>query len=202
MAILNTNWLEAAWLGYNNPTNHSTCIFNAHNSTTLTAVIWLHNTSRCTWTYANTKPFYGPLSGTTGWAGTRRDIHSHTWNILWEFLNFMKRGEDNRGKCTNNPTQRHPIQTIDAPTSSYPNFILNALPTATLPIYPGLGQAPNMLDCIPGDLTVFEHNYKIVNTHTHYCFTAICLVNVFSLVSQLETGGFCWSIVLLPCWWH
>jgi len=27
-----------------------------------------------------------------------------------------------------------------------------ALPDTTLPIYPGLGQAPNMLACIPGDL--------------------------------------------------
>jgi len=26
----------------------------------------------------------------------------------------------------------------------------DALPDTTLPIYPGLGHAPNMLDCIPG----------------------------------------------------
>jgi len=30
--------------------------------------------------------------------------------------------------------------------------MLDALPGTTLPIYPGLGQAPNMLDCIPGGL--------------------------------------------------
>jgi len=28
----------------------------------------------------------------------------------------------------------------------------DAHPVATLPIYPGLGQAPNMLDCISGGL--------------------------------------------------
>jgi len=31
-------------------------------------------------------------------------------------------------------------------------FTLDALPVATLPIYPGLGQAPSMLDCIPSGL--------------------------------------------------
>jgi len=29
-----------------------------------------------------------------------------------------------------------------------PNFTPDVLPAATLPVYPGLGQAPNMLDCI------------------------------------------------------
>jgi len=31
-------------------------------------------------------------------------------------------------------------------------FTTDALAAATLPIYPGLGQAPNMLSCIPGVL--------------------------------------------------
>ena len=33
-------------------------------------------------------------------------------------------------------------------------FTPDALPGTTLPIYPGLGQAPNMLACIPGG---FKH---------------------------------------------
>jgi len=33
-----------------------------------------------------------------------------------------------------------------------PSFMLDALPVATLPIHPGLGQAPYMLDYIPGEL--------------------------------------------------
>jgi len=51
----------------------------------------------------------------------------------------MRHGEDNRRKCTDNPAGHHPIQTIDAPPLSSPNFMLDALPIATLPIYPGLG---------------------------------------------------------------
>jgi len=33
-----------------------------------------------------------------------------------------------------------------------PNFTPDALPAATLPIYPGLRHPPNMPDCIPGGL--------------------------------------------------
>jgi len=51
----------------------------------------------------------------------------------------------------------------------------DALPAATLPIYPGLEQAPSMLDCIPGGLvrirvtttksTKFENtNHETENT--------------------------------------
>jgi len=41
------------------------------------------------------------------------------------------------------------------PPPSFPNFTPDALPATTLPIYPGLGQAPNKLDCIPGDLIMW-----------------------------------------------
>jgi len=37
----------------------------------------------------------------------------------------------------------------DPPSSSPPNFTPDALPATTLPLYPGLGQAPNLLACIP-----------------------------------------------------
>jgi len=47
----------------------------------------------------------------------------------------------------------HPIQTNWCPTSAIPTiFMQDALPYTTLPIYSGLGQAPNMLVCIPGSL--------------------------------------------------
>jgi len=40
----------------------------------------------------------------------------------------------------------YPIQTNWCPTSTIPTiFTPDALPDTTLPIYPGLGQAPNML---------------------------------------------------------
>jgi len=37
-------------------------------------------------------------------------------------------------------------------------YTLDALPGKALPIYPGLGQAPNMLACIPGGLVILNHN--------------------------------------------
>ena len=43
-----------------------------------------------------------------------------------------------------------------------PSLTPNALPAATLPIYPCLGQAPNMLDCIPGGLTDLSVKGRIV----------------------------------------
>jgi len=42
------------------------------------------------------------------------------------------------------------------PPPSSPSFTLDALPAATLPIYSGLEQAPNMLDCIPGGLVTWR----------------------------------------------
>jgi len=40
----------------------------------------------------------------------------------------------------------HPSRLVGAPTSTIPTiFTPDALPDTTLPIYPGLGQAPNML---------------------------------------------------------
>jgi len=41
-----------------------------------------------------------------------------------------------------------------------PNFMPDALPIATLPIYTGLGQASNMLDCIPGGLVIYNKQGK------------------------------------------
>jgi len=42
-----------------------------------------------------------------------------------------------------------PSKLITDPAPSSPIFKLDALPAATLPLYPGMGQAPNMLHCIP-----------------------------------------------------
>jgi len=76
--------------------------------------------------YTHVQPFYGPVSGTTR-LGRYQKRHSptHTWNVLWEsviIVDFMRREEDNRGKCTDNPAGRHPIRTIDAPPPSSPQF--------------------------------------------------------------------------------
>jgi len=46
-----------------------------------------------------------------------------------------------------------PSSLIRAPTSAIPTiFTQDALPYTTLPFYSGLGQAPNMLACIPSGL--------------------------------------------------
>jgi len=51
------------------------------------------------------------------------------------------------------PMDCHPIQINWCPHLCHPTiFTPDALPDTTLPIYPGLGQAPNMLACIPGGL--------------------------------------------------
>jgi len=53
----------------------------------------------------------------------------------------------------------HPSRLIDAPISAIPTiFTPDALPGTTLPIYRGLGQAPNMLACIPGGLVLSPNN--------------------------------------------
>jgi len=65
-------------------------------------------------------------------------------------LDFLVQNEDNTGRCTNNLEfwmDCHPIQTNWCPHLYHPH-----LPDTTLPIYPGLGQAPNMLSCVPDGL--------------------------------------------------
>jgi len=60
------------------------------------------------------------------------------------------------------------------PPPSSPNFTPDALPVATLPIYPGLGQAPNMLDCLPGGyqdtklLNLFSDLFSRTTWISHY----------------------------------
>jgi len=57
-------------------------------------------------------------------------------------LDFMRHGEDNRASV---PTIRLDATPSMPPSPSYPSFMPDAFPAATLPIYPGLGQAPDML---------------------------------------------------------
>jgi len=63
------------------------------------------------------------------------------------------------------------------PPTSSPNFMLDALPAATLPIYPGSGQAPNMLDCIPGGLVANRQITSTIITH----------------VTMAKPADLCWS---------
>jgi len=68
-------------------------------------------------------------------------------------LDFYGAKEDNRGE---HPDGRHSIRTnSDSPPTS-PIFTLDGLPAATLPLYPGLGQAPNMLVSMPSGVVSIQ----------------------------------------------
>jgi len=45
-----------------------------------------------------------------------------------------------------------PSGLISNPPPSHPILMPDAIPEATLPLYPDLGQAPNMLACIPSGM--------------------------------------------------
>jgi len=54
---------------------------------------------------------------------------------------------------------------ISSPPPSSPHFTPDALPAATLPLYPGLRQAPNMLACIPSGMVYSNSNSKVLILH-------------------------------------
>jgi len=86
------------------------------------------------------------LSGTTRVSWYQK-VH---FTIFWIFWTKMKITQADistiRMDC-------HPFRLFDASISAISTiFMPDALPGTTVPVYPGLGQAPNMLACIPGDL--------------------------------------------------
>jgi len=89
------------------------------------------------------------MSGTTR-VSQYQKVH---FAIFWIFWCKMKITQADA------PTIRmdcHPIQTNWCPTSTISTiFTPDALPDTTLPIYPGLEQAPNMLACIPSGLVAY-----------------------------------------------
>jgi len=94
-------------------------------------VWWRYNTR------THTQPFYGFLDFVQD-------------NVLGEPVpeDFLEQMNIQQSGWTATPSRL-----IDALTSAIPTIITqDALPYTTLPIYPGLGQAPNMLACIPSGL--------------------------------------------------
>jgi len=70
--------------------------------------------------------------------------------IFWIFWSTMKITQADASTIW---MDCHPSRLIVAPTSAIPTiFTQDALRYTTLPIYPGLEQAPSMLACIPGGL--------------------------------------------------
>ena len=80
-----------------------------------------------------------------------------------------------------------PSGLISDPPPSSPFFMPDALPASTLPIYPGLGQAPNMLACIPSGLSAIN---KQIYTYHHY-YSSINTVHVLRLVSSVMARKWC-----------
>jgi len=79
-----------------------------------------------------------------------------------------------QGKITETDTDHlagyHSIRTNQRPTSIFPPpiFTPDALPAAMLPIYPGLGQAPNILTCIPSGVVpsgMNKHSFILWNVN-------------------------------------
>jgi len=85
------------------------------------------------------------------------DLHTHTHTqpfcssgLSWIFWCKMKITQADTPQSGRTATAS---RLIGAPISAIPTiFTPDALPCTTLPIYLGLGQAPNVLACIPGGL--------------------------------------------------
>ena len=74
------------------------------------------------------------------WGLPRGDTQYRTFSNHC-LLDFNGATEDNRGRYTDSPAGRHPLRSNQRATSIMPPiFMSDALPAATLPIYPGLGQ--------------------------------------------------------------
>jgi len=88
---------------------------------------------------------------------------SSLFTMFWIFWSKMNMTQ------ADTPTVRmdhHPIL-IGAPTFAIQTiFMPDALPGTTLPIYPGLGQAPNMPACILGGLYYYLEN-DLLFCHKH-----------------------------------
>jgi len=89
------------------------------------------------------------LSGTTQVSWYQK-VHFAIFWIFWCIIKITHRHTHQQSICS--ATQS---RLICVPISAIPTmFMLDALPGTTLPIYPGLGQAPNTLACIPGGLVL------------------------------------------------
>jgi len=96
--------------------------------------------------HTHTQPVYGSLNFVRDNPG--EPVPKGTFCHL---LDFLEHNEDNTGTHTNNLDGLPPPRLIGAPVSAIPTiFMPDTFPGKTLPIYAGLGQAPNMLACIPG----------------------------------------------------
>jgi len=96
---------------------------------------------------------------------TARGAHTHTTVLrpfFWDypgklvpkeiFWTFMVQGKITEADTLTIQPGATPSRLISGLPPSSPIFTPDALPVATLLLYPGLGQAPNMLDDIPSGM--------------------------------------------------
>ena len=89
----------------------------------------------------HTQPFYGSFTGTTRVSRCQKKRSSGLYGA--------RESEEDTSTIRLSATPSGLIS--DQPPSS-PFFMPEALPAATLPIYPGLGQASNIQDCMPSKI--------------------------------------------------
>jgi len=90
-----------------------------------------------------------------------QSTHTHTqpfsrttwvsWSQKNKLLDLRVQGKIAEADTSTIQLNATPSGLISGPSPSSPIFTLDALPATTLPIYPSLGQAPNMLACILSD---------------------------------------------------
>jgi len=108
---------------------------------------WPSTPNKHTHTHNRFTALFGNLFG---WAGARRNL-----------LDFVVQGKIAEADTPTIRLGATPCRLISDPPPSPPIFTLDALPTTTLRIYPGLGQAPNMLACISNSISkIFVENWK------------------------------------------
>ena len=107
--------------------------------------------------------FTGLIPGLPGWAGCTRNL-----------LDFMVQGKITEADTATIRMGANPSGLISDPPPSSPIFMPDALPATTFPIYPGLGEATNMLACISSGLvsltlsviTKWKHIWVGTTNHT------------------------------------
>ena len=89
--------------------------------------------------HTRAQPFYGPFPGLPGRAAARRNL----------LLDFMVQGKKTEANAPPIRLGSIPSGLISDPPPSFPHFYARCPSCRYSPIYPGLGQAPYMLACIP-----------------------------------------------------
>jgi len=90
-------------------------------------------------TRTHTQPLHGPFSVTTRVSRCQKKSARGLYGAKGDIT----------GRHNDNPAVHHSIWTNQRPISFFPIFMPDALPAATLPIYPGFGQATDMLLACP-----------------------------------------------------